>query len=163
MHTFRLLLGLATLSLALDLSADTPLPPSIVRPRSAPGLQQETPRPELRKNYKLSLVVTSGDKPVGELTLLTCSPAIHVESPITPESATFVALEGTLTEKEDGVLFLDYTFQNVPNGGGPQAPSRYPVRQQSMGGSLKMKPGDEYEFLKAAGLTYSLRITPVDD
>lgn len=161
-------------SLALAQNAPGPPQPVPVRRISPPGANQahpQEPKPTLSKNYEINLAVTAHDKAVGEMSVLTCSPSVEVEATIDfIETPTSLSLQGTLTEKEDGSLSFNYVFKfSVPivtNTQGPSAPGmpansfrNIQYQQQSVSGQLLMKPDKSYEFFKAAGRSYSLKIS----
>jgi hypothetical protein len=71
--------------------------------------------PALSTNYRLALIAQSGDKSVGEISVLTCSSAIETSGYLIKPAdqlmpATTLSLRGTLTEAEKGSLLFVYSF-----------------------------------------------------
>ncbi len=70
--------------------------------------------PTLSTNYRLTLTAKSGDKALGEISVLTCSSAIEASGFLAKQAddiaATTLSIRGTLTEQEGGSLMLGYTF-----------------------------------------------------
>ena len=71
--------------------------------------------PTLSSNYRLTLTAKSGDKALGEISVLTCSSAIEASGFLAKPAddifpATTLSIRGTLTEQEGGSLMLGYTF-----------------------------------------------------
>ncbi len=70
--------------------------------------------PTLSTNYRLTLTAKSGDKALGEISVLTCASAIEASGFLTKQAddiaATTLSIRGTLTEQEGGSLMLSYTF-----------------------------------------------------
>jgi hypothetical protein len=138
-----------------------------------PPNQTAEPQADLSQNYQITLSVTAHDKALGELSLLTCSPTVAVEGTIDlTENPTAITLRGGLVEKEGGVLVFNYsllftlpivTNSQAPGPVQPGMPANMArnvqYQQHSASGAIRMKPGNSYEVLKAAGRTYSLSIT----
>lgn len=134
-----------------------------------PGLDSPPTSPEtLSTNYQVTFSASSEGKPLGELSMLTCSTEVSVSGPLnsgmTPTSFT---LTGSLTEK-DGELLLRYgigfsfpvttsTLSSKPDA--QQTVSTIQYQQHSSQGMLRMKAGTPYEVLKAAGVVYTITIT----
>lgn len=80
--------------------------------RSAPPSQAT---PALSTNYRLKLAAKSGDKALGEISLLTCAPAIDASGFLDKPAdealpATTLTLRGKIEEQEGGALLMTYTF-----------------------------------------------------
>jgi hypothetical protein len=169
--TACLLVVLGVLTI-LDAVAQAPQP--ITRPRQTyanpVGSQQQPDEPELLSvNYRITFSGTSGDKSLGELTTLTCSPRVQVSGPLnSTDLPTSFNVDGTLTEK-DGMLIFAYAIgftvpvQNAaipPNSGVPQPGSSMNVayNNHTTTGTLRMVVGEKYEILKCGGNTYTIAI-----
>ncbi len=81
----------------------------------------EAPAPEplsaaiLSTNYRLTLAAKSGDKALGEISVLTCSKNIEASGMLDlpadiEHPSTLLSIRGTLTEQEGGALMLAYSF-----------------------------------------------------
>ena len=164
-----LLAGLLALGVCSIASAQNRLP---VAPMSArPGFVSQTaptPPEMLSTNYQVTFAATSEGKPLGELSMLTCSSEVSVSGPLnsgmTPTSFT---VTGSLNEKDGELLFrygigFNYpvttsTISSKPDGA---VSSNVQYQQHSSQGMLRMKAGTPYEVLKAAGVIYTITITP---
>lgn len=154
--------------------------------RSAPPSQST---PALSTNYRLKLAAKSGDKALGEITLLTCAPAIDASGFLDKPAdetlpATTLTLRGKIEEQEGGALLMTYTFglstpvvsQTVlpplkraesdakaadakPEPRG-NVSSFISYRDHFSTGALRMKPGSTYELVTMAGVVYSLTLSP---
>ena len=109
--------------------------------------------------------------------MLTCSSNIEVSgylSKPTEETlpTTSISVRGTLTEAEGGALVFGYAISlQVPYTSSTQrtAPDAKAVMtsvsfaNHTSSGTLLVKPGRNYNFLKIGGVTYSVTITPEQD
>ncbi|GEP42221.1 hypothetical protein BGE01nite_15120 [Brevifollis gellanilyticus] len=149
---------------------------------AAPGSQAPAKPDTLSKNYLITFSTTTNGKPVGELTMLTCSPQVSVSGPLdSGPSPTSFGVAGELAEDEGLLLFtynIDFSYpvvtavatgavappQAVPAPGFAQPMSASVQYQQHRSqGMLRMKIGTPYEVLKAAGVTYTVVISaPVE-
>ncbi|WP_395751884.1 hypothetical protein [Prosthecobacter sp.] len=74
----------------------------------------------LSTNYRLTLAAKSGEKALGEVSVLTCAKAIDASGMLEKPAdgalpATQLSLRGTLAEEEGGALLLTYSFAvNAP-------------------------------------------------
>ncbi|WP_395738862.1 hypothetical protein [Prosthecobacter sp.] len=69
----------------------------------------------LSTNYRLTLAAKSGEKALGQISLLTCARTIDASGMLDKPAdealpAAMLSLRGTLTEEEGGALLLNYTF-----------------------------------------------------
>jgi len=141
---------------------------------AAPGRPDKTPQPAgtLSANYRITFSGKSNDKPLGELSSLTCSNTIRLSGPLSSsDEPTTFSVSGTLEEK-DGLIVFNYAIEfRVPVVSTPQGPQpNQPVppggyrsvqyMDHSSTGMLKMKPGKAYDLLKAGGNTYSITVAP---
>jgi hypothetical protein len=127
-----------------------------------PNAQNETEI--LSANYQVTFSGRSDDKSIGELTLLTCSRQISVSGPLASSPASTVfTVTGTLSEKEDDLILsygINYShpITLAPSPNQPQlANTQY--QQHNSQGVLRMKVGEAYEVMKAAGVTYTITIS----
>lgn len=154
--------------------------------RSAPPSQST---PALSTNYRLKLAAKSGDKALGEISLLTCAPAIDASGFLDKPAdetlpATTLTLRGKIAEQEGGTLLVSYTFglstplvsQTVlpplkraePDAKAADAKpeprgnvsSSISYREHYANGALRMQPGKTYELMSMAGVVYSLTLSP---
>ncbi len=126
----------------------------------------------LTGNYRLSFTGKAGEKALGELSALTCSPRVSVAGPLdASEIPTSFEVTGTIAEREGGLIYFDYQILfSVPvpqqthaaKENGPVT-TNYSYQRHSCTGSLLMKPGKAYDILKAGGATHSVTITPEAD
>lgn len=170
----------AVLLLAASLPAQAELGRSAPPPQSTPALST---------NYRLKLAAKSGDKTLGEISLLTCAPAIDASGfleKLADETLppTTLTLRGKIAEQEGGTLLVTYTFglstpvvsQTVlPPAKRPEADAKtadgkpeprgnvssiISFRDHFTSGALRMKPGSTYELVTMAGTVYSLTLSP---
>jgi hypothetical protein len=69
----------------------------------------------LSTNYRITLAANSGEKELGQISVLTCARSIEASGMMTKPAddvlpAASLSLRGTLTEEEGGALLLSYTF-----------------------------------------------------
>ncbi|MCX6847396.1 MAG: hypothetical protein NTY98_00590 [Verrucomicrobia bacterium] len=69
----------------------------------------------LSTNYRLTLAAKSGDKALGEISVLTCARKIDASGMLDKPAddtlpSTLLSIQGTLTEQEGGALMLAYSF-----------------------------------------------------
>jgi hypothetical protein len=137
----------------------------------------ETPQePEtLSTNYRITFSGKSGEGAIGELSALTCSKNIVISGPLnSSDTPTTFNISGTL-EELDGLLILNYsvsytvavvTSTGPTPPGQPTPPGGYRAvqyREHSSKGTLKMNPGQTYDFLVTGGNTYSIVVRPEVD
>lgn len=146
------------------------LPPE---PGNSSSGAQHSETTSLSSNYRITFSGISGDKSLGELSTLTCSPDVSVSGPLNAtDTPTTFTVSGGLQEK-DGELLFSYnigfslpvstsTFSPPPNQAAPRVTS-IQYQQHSSTGMLKMKPGKAYEVLKSAGIVYTITIAPEAD
>lgn len=153
--------------------------------RSAPPSQAA---PTLSTNYRLKLTANSGDKALGEISLLTCSPNIDASGFLDKPAdatlpATTLTLRGKIAEQEGGALLVTYTFglstpvvsrtvlppRRAEAGAGATDAKAEPrsavtsmisYREHFSNGALRMQPGKSYELVTMAGTVYSLTLSP---
>ena len=171
---FALPLTLIVLSVSsLIASGQVPVPGVPPRRASAePPAQVRQEPATLSTNFRITFSGKSGEKSIGELSCLTCSKAISLSGPLdSSDTPTTFNVRGTLEEKDGVVLFsysLNYrcavtTAVHQPQPGQPQQPGGYRSVQyldHSTEGTLKMKPGQSYDLLRAGGNTYSIIVAP---
>ena len=120
----------------------------------------------LKSNYRVTFSGVSGDKPLGELSTLTCAPKIELSGPLSSsERPASFSVSGMLSEKE-GEMILHYQIGfSVPSSTPPGVPvaSNNQYQQHSSSGTLRMKPGKSYEVLKCGGNVYTISISPESD
>lgn len=177
-----LLLGAATFAQAQKAQNPQPVsgaPQVVQRPRPAmPGFvgnsNASNAAKPLSSNYRIVFTGKSGDKALGELSLLTASPVVAISGPLdaSPMPTSF-EVSGTIEEREGGLIVFEYRigFQvpvtttiatnqsNVPG----TSYSSVQYYNHTCSGSLVMKPGKAYDVLKAGGNTHSVMITPEVD
>lgn len=127
----------------------------------------------LQSNYRVTLSAKREDKPLGEISFLTCSQATRISGPVNAErNATTINASGTLAEREDGTLAWTYALEfsipiDTPGADAAVKAPGMPVSSQFSNhitsGALIMKPGQSYELLKMGGVTYSVIIAPEGD
>lgn len=131
----------------------------------------------LGSNYRLVFAASSDEKPMGDISMLTCSSNLEVSgylSKPTEENlpTTSISVRGTLTEAEGGTLVFGYAISlQVPYAASSQraAPDAKAVMttisfaNHTTSGTLLVKPGRNYNLLKIGGVTYSVTITPEPD
>lgn len=131
----------------------------------------------LGSNYRLNFAAISDEKPIGDISMLTCSSNLEVSgylSKPTEETfpATSISVRGTLTEAEGGALVFGYAIAlQVPYASSTQraAPDVKAVMttvsfaNHTSSGTLLVKPGRSYNILKVGGVIYSVTITPESD
>jgi hypothetical protein len=167
----------------LTLGQQPPQPgqPRPGRPPADPFAENQQEPETLSANYRITFSGKSGEEAIGELSVLTCSKKITLSGPLSSsDTPTTFTITGTLEEK-DGLLILNYSLsyrvavvmgdQSSQPGqpqlpGQPPQPARYRSVQymdHSTQGALKMKPGQNYDLLKAGGNTYSIIVAPEID
>lgn len=146
------------------------------RPRRVPPLlpgQMSTSTPEqaepLSTNYRISFSGKSDDKSLGELSTLTCARNISISGPLnSSETPTSFTVSGTL-EENDGLIIFNYsinfrvpvvTTTQSPQGMTPAVSRSIQYQDHSSIGTLKMKPGKNYDLLKSGGNIYSIVVAP---
>lgn len=164
----------AAASAALAQNAPPAMPPTVanrpMRPVN-PGMVQNQgtePAKPLSSNYRVSFTGKTGDKVLGELSTLTCSPRIAVAGPLdASEVPTSFEVSGTIEEREGGQIVFDYQIMfSVPVPSQTMSAKDKPVmttynyQRHTCTGSLLMKAGKSYDILKAGGATHSVTITP---
>jgi hypothetical protein len=120
----------------------------------------------LKSNYRITFSGVSGDKPLGELSALTCAPRIELSGPLSAsERPANFTVSGTLSEKEGEMIFLYQIGFSVPSSVPPGVPGAGNIQyqQHSSSGTLRMKPGKSYEVLKCGGNVYTISISPESD
>lgn len=151
---------------------------------NAPAKAEE---PYLSTNYRLTLAAKTGDKPLGELSTLTCAREIGLSGPIdTSETPASFTVRGNLAEKDSLIIFsysigfsVPVTTASLvpavipkPAPGAGNAPASIPApntmrsvqyQQHESTGTLRMKPGQSYDVLKVGGNVYTLTIAPEGD
>lgn len=166
-------LSAATITFSQDARPRLPQVPVIQnRPALAPNMPQRSsaePEKPLSTNYRLSFTGKAGEKALGELSALTCSPHVSVAGPLdASEIPTSFEVTGTIAEREGGLIYFDYQILfSVPvpqqthsaKENGPVT-TNYSYQRHSCTGSLLMKPGKAYDILKAGGATHSVTVTP---
>ena len=178
---FALPLTIFVLSVS-SLLAPGQQPRGSVTVEADPFAEQPRQEPEtLSTNYRITFSGKSGEGAIGELSALTCSKKISISGPLnSSDTPTTFTITGTLEEK-DGLLILNYSLGyrvaifsgdqspqpgQPPIPGQPPQPGRYRSVQymdHSTQGTLKMKPGQSYDLLKAGGNTYSIIVAPEID
>ncbi len=129
-------------------------------------------------NYRVTLIHRDGEKTLGELSTLTCSPNVMVDGTL-DASGILVAgsripiigfVRGTMRD-ENGVIVFAYTVGmqmpvptqvvSTPAAGATTATIQY--KDVRCTGTLHMKPGKSYEVFQTGGRTFSLCVTPESD
>ena len=157
--------GLLTLGVCPIASAQnvTPGMPVARRP-SLNSPPAQVPVEALSTNYQVTFSGTSEGKPLGELSMLTCSPDISVNGPLNAgQTPTTFTVEGALTEKEGELLFrysIGFSVPITPPNGDGQVRQSISYQQHSTQGMLRMKAGTAYEVLKSGGVVYTIMIAP---
>ncbi|WP_449071741.1 hypothetical protein [Prosthecobacter sp.] len=124
-------------------------------------------------NYRVTFSGKSGEKAIGELSSLTCSPVVYISGPLDASTTpTSFDVRGSVSEREGGLLFFEYqigfqvpvtmsTHTTQPKGeGSGSSTSTIQYQNHTCSGSILMKPGKAYEILKAGGCSHSVMITP---
>ncbi|MBN8456241.1 MAG: hypothetical protein J0M04_00150 [Verrucomicrobia bacterium] len=145
------------------------------RPPAAPFAETQQKPETLSTNYRIIFSGRSGEDAIGELSALTCSKSILISGPLnSSDTPTTFNISGTL-EEMDGLLILNYsvsytvavvTSTGPTPPGQPTPPAGYRAvqyREHSSKGTLKMKPGQTYDFLVTGGNTYSIVVRPEVD
>ena len=126
----------------------------------------------LPSNYRLTFSGTSGEKPLGQLSVLTCSERVQVSGPLNAEDPkTVFEISGTLSEKEGSLVFtysigFSVLIQPPEAAAGERLGNARPGNanasyvNHSASGSLRIKPGEVYEVLKSGGNAYTVSISP---
>lgn len=136
-----------------------------------PGQPNSVPRKAetLNTNYRVTFSGKSDEKPLGELSTLTCSKDILISGPLSSsDTPTTFSVTGTLEEK-DGLIFFSYSIgfrvpvvtTSQPNQ--PPQPVGYrsiQYQDHSSKGTLMMKPGKAYDLLRSGGNIYSIVVAP---
>lgn len=142
-----------------------PVRPGIVSPGGQSN-QQSSDSSLLSSNFRLTFSGVSGEKNLGQLSVLTSSPRVQVSGPLSAEDPnTIFSIEGTLSEKEGALIFtysIQFTVraqQPAAVGGTPGTQSTYYVEHR-VSGTLRMNPGEVYEVLKSGGNAYTVSISP---
>lgn len=126
----------------------------------------------LSVNHRLAFSAKDGDKEIGEISLLTCSPDVSVNGPLgISDFQSHVTVSGSLTEEQDGGITLRYEIGfSVPvklaiPAAAPGTPGASNVQYQnhSSQGMLRMKAGKAYEVLRVGRVVYSITIAPEPD
>ena len=164
--TLIAILGLSISSLALAQNqgrASAGLPP---------GMSLAQPSELLPENYRLTFSGQSGEKRLGELSTLTCSPQITITGTLVPEEIPVIfTVSGTLAEKDGVVTFVYSIGFRIPipaqtsqaGKDGERTVTNIVYQDQQCSGALRMKPGRSYELLKAGGTTYVVTIAAEPD
>jgi len=130
------------------------LPPGGINPNAEPAKR-------LSANYRVLFSGKSGEKAIGELSLLTASPLVRISGPLDASAITTnFDVSGTIEEREGGLIAFEYSIRfevPVSNGNNTQ------YYNHSCTGSLLMKQGKAYDILKTGGITHSVMITPEPD
>jgi|GEM_PF-3256830 hypothetical protein len=155
-----LTLGVCSIASAQNASPGMPGPrrPNLISP---PTL---VPVEALSTNYQVTFSGASEGKPLGELSMLTCSPEISVNGPLNAgQTPTTFMVEGSLTEKEGELLFrynIGFSVPITPPNGNGQGHQSISYQQHTTQGMLRMKAGTPYEVLKSGGVVYTIMIAP---
>ncbi len=132
---------------------------------------------DLSRNYRLTIGLRQGDKPVREIVVLTASAQVRVSAVLEQDEATqgstSVELNGVLSEKEDRSLRFSYqvgasvprisqtlTSRSSPADGPKNVATSISYANESATGVLVMEPGKPYEIFKSAQRSYTLTIEP---
>ncbi len=175
--SFALPLTIVVLSASslLALGQEPRQPRPAIVPPGVPFAETRQEPEILSTNYRITFSARSGEAAIGELSTLTCSRNILIQAPLnSSDTPTTITIEGTLEEKE-GALILSYSLgysyavvsgTESPQPGQPQPPGAYRAVKYNdcvSRGTLKMKPGQTYELLKAGGNTYTIIVAPEAD
>ena len=169
----RFLLPLAALAVLQTFGmAQQPPLPGLPQPPLAPSADLAATL--LPVNYRITLSSREGEKQVGELSNLTCSPRVHISGNIdtvenlVPENRIPVGcvLSGSLQE-EDGIITFTYDIGMqipVPSqrlGSGPNTvATAIQYKDVRCSGALRMKPGKTYEVFQTGGRMLLISISP---
>lgn len=142
-----------------------PVRPGIALPGGQSN-QQSSDSSLLSSNFRLTFSGASGEKNLGQLSVLTSSPRVQVSGPLSAEDPnTVFSIEGTLSEKEGALIFtysIRFTVRAQPPAAGEGKPMPQPSYfvDHTASGTLLMKPGEVYEVLKSGGNAYTVSISP---
>jgi hypothetical protein len=161
---------LTTIALGQGAAPPQPIPnPIPVRKRTlVPGSsnQESSGSNLLSSNFRLTFSGASGEKNLGQLSVLTSSQSVQVSGPLSAEDPnTVFSIQGTLSEKE-GALVFTYSIRFTVRAQQPAAGEGKPTSQPSYfvdhtaSGTLRMNPGEVYEVLKSGGNAYTVSISP---
>ncbi len=172
-HRFILPLAALAALQTLGMAQQPLLPP----PPSAATLLPAPSVTLLPVNYRVTLGYRDGEKPVGELSNLTCSPSVHVSGAIdvsenlVPENRIPIScvVRGNIKD-EEGIITFTYEIgmqipvptQRLTNGSASFA-TTIQYKDVRCSGTLRMKPGKTYEVFQTGGRTLSICITPEND
>lgn len=144
----------------------------LLMPNPNANTNTEAAKP-LSTNYRITFSGKSGEKAIGELSSLTCSPVVYISGPLDASTTpTSFDVKGSVSEREGGLLFFEYqigfqvpvtmsTHTTQPKGeGSGSSTSTIQYQNHTCSGSILMKPGKAYEILKAGGCSHSVMITP---
>jgi hypothetical protein len=150
-------------------SAQNAVPAQQRRHLAPPGQNQAGQQSALlSSNHRITFSGKSGEKSLGELSALTCSPRVDIAGPlIDSENPATFGVSGTLSEKDGSIVFQHQITFSVPTTVATQVvqPGVRPVsntsyQQHSTSGTLLMKPGKVYEVLKSGGNVCTISIAP---
>lgn len=121
----------------------------------------------LSSNFRLTFSGASGEKNLGQLSVLTSSQSVQVSGPLNAEDPnTVFNISGTLSEKEGSLVFtysIGFNVRIQPSvAAAGERPGNLPASyaNHSASGSLRIKPGEVYEVLKSGGNAYTVSISP---
>lgn len=150
--------------------AELPVAPPL---RSQPRITEESKL--LPQNYRITITGKEADKPLGNLTGLSCTSAIMLEGTLdNADPPTLINVSGKFDDQEGSITFTYSIGFNVPvksssftsgskEGNRGNTTTTISYKTQTCQGALRMKAGRSYEVLKAGGITYSVSITPEPD
>ena len=143
-----------------------PVRPGIVSPGGQSN-QQSSDSSLLSSNFRLTFSGASGEKNLGQLSVLTSSQSVQVSGPLNAEDPnTVFNISGTLSEKEGSLVFtysIGFNVRIQPSvAAAGERPGNLPesYANHSASGSLRIKPGEVYEVLKSGGNAYTVSISP---
>ena len=125
--------------------------------------QQQNPPPDpntaLPDNYQLTLVVSDGDKPATELSVVAVTPQFKVDA-VEP-SVTFA---GTITPEDGGTVLVAYVVSGEVAIRPPEGAASGTIQYRAVGAqaAARLRLGETLQILKSGTRTFKLTVAKLE-